>query len=154
MQTYCHMVSTTHPPLVKTLKGLLSGHKASEAMGRNYTAIQSDTTLQYLVDNHILGGSRRSFIVEKTGKVIGLLTLHHLKEIPKNQWATTTAAQAMIPASQLKQIGLDTELWDAIQAMDRDGVNQLPVMTDSQIQGMLTREDVISYLRKIHEPGR
>jgi hypothetical protein len=29
------------------IKGLLSGHKASEAMSRNYTAIQSDTTLVY-----------------------------------------------------------------------------------------------------------
>jgi Zn-dependent protease/CBS domain-containing protein len=132
------------------IKGLLSGHKVSEAMSRNYTAIQSDTTLQYLVDDHILGGSRRSFIVEKAGQVIGLLTLHHLKDIPKDQWSTTTAAQAMIPASQMKQIRLDTELWDAIEEMDRDGVNQLPVMADSQIQGMLTREDVISYLRKIH----
>lgn len=136
------------------IKGLLSGHKASEAMSRNYTAIQSDTTLQYLVDDHILGGSRRSFIVEKAGQVIGLLTLHHLKDIPKDQWSTTTAAQAMIPASQMKQIRLDTELWDALEEMDRDGVNQLPVMTGSQIQGMLTREDVISYLRKIQEPGK
>ncbi len=136
------------------IKELLSGHKASEVMSRNYTAVQADTTLQYLVDEHILGGSRRSFIVEKANEVIGLLTLHHLKEIPKEQWSTTTTAQAMIPVSQLKRIGLDTELWDAMQAMDRDGVNQLPVMVDSQIQGMLTREDVISYLRKIHEPGR
>jgi Zn-dependent protease/predicted transcriptional regulator len=136
------------------MKGLLSGHKASEAMSRNYTAIQSDTTLQYLVDDHILGGSRRSFIVEEAGKVIGLLTLHHLQNIPKEQWSTTTAGQAMIPASKLRQIGLDTELWEAIEEMDRDGVNQLPVMAAGQIQGMLTREDVISYLRKLPEPGR
>jgi Zn-dependent protease len=136
------------------IKELLSGHKASEAMSRNYTAIQSDTTLQYLVDDHILGGSRRSFIVEKANEVIGLLTLHHLKDIPKDQWSTTTAAQAMIPASQMKQIRLDTELWDALEEMDRDGVNQLPVMADSQIKGILTREDVISYLRKIQEPGK
>jgi Zn-dependent protease/CBS domain-containing protein len=135
------------------IKGLLSGHKASEAMSRNYTAIQSDTTLQYLVDDHILGSSRRSFIVEKAGQVIGLLTLHHLKDIPKDQWSTTTAAQAMIPVSQLKQVGVDTELWDAIQEMDRDGVNQLPVLAAGQIQGMLTREDVINFLRKLHEPS-
>jgi Zn-dependent protease/CBS domain-containing protein len=136
------------------IKGLLSGHKASEAMSRKYTVIQSDTTLQYLVDDHILGGSQRSFIVEKAGQVVGLLTLHHLKDIPKDQWPTTTAAQAMIPASQLKQIRLDTELWNAIEEMDRDGVNQLPVMATGQIQGMLTREDVISYLRKLPGPGQ
>jgi Zn-dependent protease/predicted transcriptional regulator len=135
------------------MKGELAGHKASEAMNRNYTAIQSDTTLQYLVDDHILGGSRRSFVVEEAGKVVGLLTLHHLQNIPKDQWSTTTAAQAMIPVSQMKQISPDSELWDAIEEMDRDGVNQLPVMIDGQIQGMLTREDVIDYLRKMPAPA-
>ena len=135
------------------IKGLLSGHKASEAMSHNYTAIQSDTALQYLVDEHILGGSRRSFIVEKAGQVIGLLTLHNLKDIPRDQWSTTTAAQVMIPVSKLKQTGLETELWNAIEEMDRDGVNQLPVIDAGQIQGVLTREDVISYLRKLQAPG-
>jgi signal-transduction protein with cAMP-binding, CBS, and nucleotidyltransferase domain len=40
-----------------------------------------------------------------------------------------------------------------MEEMDRDGVNQLPVMTDGQIVGMLTREDVISYLRTLQELG-
>jgi Zn-dependent protease/CBS domain-containing protein len=136
------------------VRELLSGHKASEAMNRNYTAIRSDTTLQHLVDDHILGGSRRSFIVEKGDEVVGLLTLHHLRGIPRERWATTTVAQAMIPASQVKQIGLDTDLWDAIQEMDRDGVNQLPVMAADRIQGVLTREDVIGHLRELMGPGR
>jgi Zn-dependent protease/CBS domain-containing protein len=133
------------------IKGLLAGHCVSEAMSRNYMAIQYDTTLQYLVDDHILGGGRRSFIVVNAGQVVGLLTLHHLKDIPKDQWSTKTAAQVMLPVSQFKQIGPETGLWDAIEEMDRDGVNQLPVMVDGQIQGMLTREDVISYLRKLQQ---
>lgn len=136
------------------IKELMVGHKVSEAMSRNYTIIQADTTLQYLVDTHIFGGSRRSFIVEQAGQVIGMLTLHHLKDIPKDQWPTTTAIQAMLPVGQLKQIGLDTELWAGIEEMDRDGVNQLPVMEEGQIQGMLTREDVISFLRRIQETGK
>jgi len=136
------------------VKGLLSGHKASEVMSQGYTIVQSDTTLQALVDDHILASSRRSFIVEKGEEVVGLLTLHHLRDVPKEQWPTTTVAQVMIPCSQWKQIGLDTELWDAMQEMDRDGVNQLPVMTDGRIEGMLTREDIISYLRQLREPHR
>jgi CBS domain-containing protein len=37
--------------------------------------------------------------------------------------------------------------------MDRDGVNQLPVMTDGHLQGMLSREDVITFLRTLQEMG-
>lgn len=136
------------------LKGLLSGHKVSEVMSMGYTIIQSDTTVQALVDDHILGGSRRSFIVEKGEEVVGLLTLHHLREVPREKWATTMVSQLMIPTSQWKQIRPDTELWEAIEEMDRDGVNQLPVMTDGKIEGMLTREDVVSFLRTLRSSDR
>jgi signal-transduction protein with cAMP-binding, CBS, and nucleotidyltransferase domain len=35
--------------------------------------------------------------------------------------------------------------------MDRDGVNQLPVTRDNQVIGMLSREDVITFLRTLQE---
>jgi signal-transduction protein with cAMP-binding, CBS, and nucleotidyltransferase domain len=38
--------------------------------------------------------------------------------------------------------------------MDRDGVNQLPVMTDVQILGILGQDDVISFLRTLSELSR
>jgi len=64
-----------------------------------------------------------------------------------------TAAKAMIPAEQMKRVRPDAELSTSLEEMDRDGVNQLPVMEDGQIQGMLSREDVVSYLRTLHELG-
>jgi Zn-dependent protease/CBS domain-containing protein len=131
------------------VKVSLSGHKVSEIMSQSYTIVQSDTTLQSLVDEHILGGSRRSFIVTRDEAVVGLLTLHHLKDIPKERWASTLVEGVMIPTSKWKQIRPDTDLWDAMEEMERDGVNQLPVMTDGQINGMLTREDIITYLREL-----
>jgi hypothetical protein len=37
--------------------------------------------------------------------------------------------------------------------IDRDGVNQPPVMTDGQINGMLSRDAVITFLRTAQEFG-
>jgi Zn-dependent protease/CBS domain-containing protein len=136
------------------IKGLLAGHKVSEVMSQAYTIVQSNTTLQSLMDDHILASSRRSYIVENGEDVVGLLTLHHLRDVPKEQWSTTTVAQVMISCSNWKDLTLDTELWDAMEEMDRNGVNQLPVMTDGHIEGMLTREDIISYLRELRGPSR
>jgi Zn-dependent protease len=134
------------------LKSALEGHSAAEAMNRNYTIIQADTTLQSLVDLHILGGSRRSFIVEKEGVVVGLFTVHNLQMFPKEQWPDTTVDQVMVPKEKFIKIGPETDVWEAIEEMDQDGVNQLPVMTQGgQLVGMLTREDVISYLKRTQE---
>jgi predicted transcriptional regulator len=37
--------------------------------------------------------------------------------------------------------------------MDRDGVNQLPMMANNYVVGMLSREDVITFLRTVQELG-
>jgi Zn-dependent protease len=132
---------------------LLAGRRVSQAMSTNYTSILPDVPLQTLVDRHILGSGQRSFVVKEGDKVAGLLTLHDIKELPRAEWPATTAAQAMIPVAQVKRIRPDEELWAAIEEMQRDGVNQLPVMTDGHIQGMLRREDLISYLRNVQDLG-
>ncbi len=132
---------------------LLAGHSVSQAMSRGYAAVAADTTLQQLVDHHILETGRRYFLVARGDEPIGILTLHHVKEVPRAEWSTTTALQAMTPMTQMKQVKPDTELWAALQQMDRDGVNQLPVMTNGHCLGMLSREDVVSFLRTVHELG-
>jgi len=134
-------------------QSMLGGHKTSQAMSARCAAVPENLTLQQLVDNHILAGGHRCFLVNRNGNAVGLMTLHRIKEIPRQDWANKTAAQAMIPLEEMKRISPDTELWTALQLMDRDGVNQLPVMTNNQVVGMLSRDDVISFLRTIRELG-
>jgi Zn-dependent protease/CBS domain-containing protein len=137
----------------QTLQDLLAGRKVSQAMNPHYATIPASTTLQQMVDNHILGVGQRTFLVKEGEHVIGLLTLHHIKEIPRSQWPATTAAQALIPVTQMKRVQPDEDLWAALEKMDRDGVNQLPVMSNGEVLGMLSREDVVSYLRTLRELG-
>jgi len=135
------------------VQGLLAGHTVSQAMSHDYTAIPADTTLQQLVDDHILETGRRCFMVKRGDETIGMLTLHHVKGVPRAEWATTTAAQAMSPTDQIKWTRPNAELWEALAEMDRDGVNQLPVMQDNRCSGMLSREDLVSFLRTVRELG-
>lgn len=79
-------------------------------------------------------------------EVIGLLTLHAIRQVPRAQWPTTTALQAMIPAGQMQWIRPEAELWTALEKMGRNGVDQLPVITDRRLLGTLSRDDLIHYL--------
>ena len=138
----------------QTIHDLLDGHHVTDAMRRDYTSIGPDVTLEKLITEHILGSGRRSLVVKQVDHVSGLLTLHNVKAVPSTAWPTTTAAQVMIPDSAMKRIRPEAELSDALAEMDRDGVNQLPVMTGDQIQGVLGRDDVISFLRTMSEFSR
>jgi Zn-dependent protease len=134
-------------------QGLLAGYTVSQAMSNHCAAIPEELTLQQLVDDHILGSGQRCFLVNRGEKPVGMMTLHRIKEVPRPDWATTRAGQVMLPLEQLKRTSPDTELWAALQQMDRDGVNQMPVTRDSHIIGMLSREDVITFLRTLQELG-
>lgn len=120
-------------------------------MNRTFTTVRPDATLQALVDQHILGNGQRAFVVAHNDTINGLLTWHHIKEIPRPAWPTTTVAQAMLPIPRVITVAPDEELWAALEEMDRDGVNQLPVMVDGHVRGMLTREDVIAFLKTLNE---
>ncbi len=134
-------------------QGLLAGHTASQAMSSHCPSVAPDIKLQQLVDEHVLGGGRRCFLVVQGGQTLGMMTLHRIKEVPRSQWANTTAATVMHPMRELKSIGPQTDLWAALQLLDRDGVNQLPVMEGDLVVGMLSRDDVISFLGTMQELG-
>jgi len=130
---------------------LLLGHRVSQALGRQCTAIRADTTLQQLVDDHVLAGNERCFWVTRGGEIAGLVTLHRIKSVPRSEWTSTSAAQVMLPIDQWKRVDADAELWSAIEQMERGGVNQLPVMQGDRIVGMLTRGDVMTFLNTLQE---
>jgi CBS domain-containing protein len=138
----------------QTIHDLLAGHHVADTMRSNYTTVSPDATLDDLIAEHILGNGRRSLVVKQDGRVAGLLTLHNVKAIPSSAWPHTTASQVMIPVAIMKRIPPEAELVDALGEMDRDGVNQLPVMVGNQILGVLGRDDVIGFLRTLGEFSR
>jgi hypothetical protein len=54
---------------------------------------------------------------------------------------------------KMKRIQPNEELLAAIEEMNHDRVNQLPVMANSHMDGMLRREDIIGNLRKMQNFG-
>ncbi len=135
------------------VQGLLSGHTVSQAMSTHCASVSPDLTLQDIVDEHILGSGQHCLLVGGGDEVLGLITLQRIKEVPRSQWTTARAGQVMLPLNQLMSAAPDTELWIALEKLDRNGVNQLPVTRNHRVVGMLSREDVISFLRTLQELG-
>ncbi len=135
------------------LRDILSRYHVAQAMNRRLALLPAHTTLDVLVHQHLLGSGKRAYVVQRNGVPLGILTIHQTKKVPKEQWKVTTAADVMIPMAQARTISPDDDLWSALSAMDREGVNQLLVVENGQIVGMLSREDVVSFLQTLHELG-
>ena len=133
------------------VQGLLVGHKVSEAMGNACTHVSGDASVQKLIDEEVLTHGRQCFLVDRGDRVVGLLTLHHMKEIPRPSWTTTTASQAMMPIEKLSKTDPSAELWTAMEKMGREGINEMPVMQGNNLVGMLSTGDIVKYLHILQQ---
>lgn len=135
------------------LREQLMGVKAREIMMTDCPHVPRNLTLHTLVYDYILKGTRRCFPVVEDGRVFGIITLHHVKTVPQEQWATTTVGQAMTPFEQTKKVRPDQDLFEILEFMTAEDINQVPVVEDGKLVGMISRDRVLAFLTTRAELG-
>ncbi len=130
----------------ESMKNLLGGHRVADAMQRTFAHAPGYVSLQDLVDHYVLQLNARTVIVTAADGTVGAVTQATLRDTPRHLWPTTPASQVMTPLKDIDTTRPDAVLWSALEQMGRGGVNQLPVVDDTGIVGMLSREDVLRYM--------
>jgi Zn-dependent protease/predicted transcriptional regulator len=130
-----------------SLKEQLQGIKVGFIMTREYPRVSSQTSLRELIDEQILHTGQRYFLVADNGHLIGMLGLRDVAAVPQASWGSTTVEQVMVPWERLSRVGPATELMDALLVMDDRQVAQLPVVEGDQVLGVISREQVLHYIR-------
>ncbi|MBM4431401.1 MAG: CBS domain-containing protein, partial [Chloroflexi bacterium] len=120
---------------------------------RDCSLVPPQMSLQQLVEEHVLMGGRRCFFVTDNDRLHGLLTLTDVGKVPRADWPETTAGRVMVPRERLVQVQPHTTLLSALQVMDDANVNQVPVVTGDRLVGMLSRQQVLHYIRARAELG-
>ena len=131
------------------IQQLLAGHPVSEAMNRSYVLIPAQMPLAYLASQNLLAYWQRGFVRKDDGTIVGLLTWRDIRGIPREKWETTTAEQAMVPVARLPHVTPETELGTVAGQMGFDGGLSLPVVSNGQILGTISREDLWGFLQRM-----
>ena len=136
-----------------TVHEALRGITAAQAMQREFPRVSGLTPISQLVEENILRGGQRSFLVDEDGNVQGMLTLSDIRTIPERKRRFTTTLQVMQPFDRVVKVEPATELLVALQIMNQAKVSQLPVVDDNQVLGLLSRENIFRYLHLRNELG-
>lgn len=128
------------------MQEMLKGHVASEVMSGDCVVVPPDMTIEHLVNGNILTSGRRCFPVGSGSEIVGLMTLHNVKEVPREQWITETVKEAMTPFDELKWVRPDEELSSVLRILTENNINQVPVVQDDKIIGMVSRENLLSFV--------
>ncbi len=135
------------------LQDMLKGHKASEVMTRECAVISPGMNVQTLVSDNVLTSGNRCFPVVRDNKVLGLVTLHNIKVLPREKWGDNYVQDIMTPLDKLKAVTPETDLYEVLKILLEGNVNQVPVVNKGNIEGMISRENLLSFINVRGELG-
>lgn len=123
------------------------GMRVSDVMSRDCAIVNRRVSLRDLVDNYVLRGGQRCFAVQDRGHFLGLITLRDIGAIPRDRWDNTTVGEVMRSLDELHTLTPDTQVMDALKLMTANDVNQLPVVTNGALQGIVSRSHLMQLLQ-------
>lgn len=125
---------------------MLKGHTVGEIMSQDCTLVPPDITVEHLVNENILTSGRRCFPVASEGRAEGLMTLHNVRAIPRSDWPTTMVRQAMTPLGKMRTVSPNDDLSMVLQLLTEHDINQMPVIWDNKVIGIISRDNIINFI--------
>jgi Zn-dependent protease/CBS domain-containing protein len=124
----------------------LRGVRVSEVMSRDCAIVSPRMSLQEFVNTYLLRAGERCFAVEDQGRFVGLITPRDVGNVPRDRWEKTTVREAMRPLKELHVITPDTPVLDALKLVSSKDVNQLPVVANGTLHGVVSRSQLLQLL--------
>ncbi len=128
----------------------IKGIKVRDVMNENIVDVTKNTTLQDLVDDYFMKYRFGRFPVienEKTKKLIGVISLHDVKGIPKEEWMEVKAGDIVKRISENEKVDATMEISDAIKKMGKNDLGHLVVMSGDRSRGIITKSDVMRFIK-------
>jgi Zn-dependent protease/predicted transcriptional regulator len=113
------------------------------------STIRPNATLAHLLSSYILPYNVRAVPVADTDdKLVGIVTLSDIKEVPQDQWGIATVGDYMTGLDKLRVVTPNEGLDNALALLSENDFDQLPVVDmDGRLVAILTRARIIRWLQ-------
>ena len=128
------------------VKETLEDVPVTRIMLSNVVSVDADTIVSRFVEDYLMRNDQRAYPVLEDHRLVGLVCLSDVRALERDQWATRTVADIMTPADRLNRLSPSDDAADALSVLGRGSVNQLPVVEDGRVRGLVRREDILKWL--------
>jgi CBS domain-containing protein len=132
---------------------LLHGLRVKDVMSRDRDTVDPELSIQEFVNEQLLRTARRFFLVVQDGHLLGVITPNEVRTVEPRAWPFTAVRSVMRSADKVHFVSPDMPAMEALETMGREDVNQLPVMADGKVEGVVSRAHVLQVLRSRQELG-
>lgn len=135
------------------LRSTLTGVRAEDIMTPEIPTVPRDISLEDYV-HEVLRTGRRSHIVTGAGTPVGLVTLHSARAIPRDEWNNTSIQAVMVPIDRVHSALPEEPVLQVLERMQKEDINQMPVLSDGHIIGMIGRDTILRVLQTRLQAGQ
>ena len=125
----------------------LTGIRVGDVMAQQFPAVDANANLQTFVQEHLLPTGHRCFVVTEQGRPAGIITPHEVKAIDRARWPYTTVSDVMRSFESLRTVSPERPVAEALEMMGREDVNQIPVVQQGKLAGIISRGHILRVLQ-------
>ena len=128
------------------IRSTLNGVLAGDIMSRDIPTTPRDMSLEEYV-HEVLRTGHQYHVVTGAGKPVGLVTLHAARSVPRGEWANTSIQAVMQPLDHVLTVSLNEPALGILERMQKEEINQVPVVSEGQIVGIIGRDTIVRALQ-------
>jgi len=129
------------------IERLLSRVFVRDLLTLDPSAVDPEATVRDLIDLYLLPANRRAMPVARDGRLLGMVTLGDIREVPADARATTRVTEVMGGRDGIVAVGPNDSLKTALAALGRGDFDQVPVIDDGRLVGVLDRAEVLRQIQ-------
>jgi Zn-dependent protease len=134
------------------LRQHLSGVKVRDVMNPNLEIVSPSMSVADLVREIFLQHGRRVVAVGHESSLLGVVTPSDVRQLPQELWSQTSVERIM-RREPFPGVSIDEDLNVALKLLTEHNLDQLLVLENGQLRGLLGRGDIIHYLQISQELG-
>lgn len=120
--------------------------RVGDIMRREFDILTPALGLDEVVEQHLLARGTRAWPVLENERLLGLLTFDDLRRVGREQWSSTQVRDIMVESAALVTLGPDQAGFQALSALSKHAINQMPVLDNGRLVGMVHRQDILRWL--------
>ncbi len=125
----------------------LKGITAGDVMSNDCLRLPGNMSIASLVNNYLLKTGSRCSMIMDGDRFRGLVTLHEIKQVPRDEWEVTPLQAVMVPESDLSEVSSTAPIDVVLQTMNEENVNQIPVVENGKLVGIIGRDHLLSLVQ-------
>lgn len=125
----------------------LRGHTVADVMERDYTSVESYLSVRDFVDEYLLHGGNRCFVVMQDHHAAGMIAAEDVRKVSRDAWTQTSVQSAMRPLSRILTVTPEVPVMKALELMTNQKVDEVAVISEGKLQGIFSREQAMRFLQ-------